>query len=294
MTAIKKYRRLEAKGLWIDAKQTNPKEVIVSIGKASIIISDKNEVPLDHWNFNSIVILKSGDAQIIVSPGLERTEKLIIKDDEMVNAITIICDYGKVPNSIIKSTHSIKIILLCIITMLFFYFPSIVRNMMLDIIKPANETILIKNLLEKQNLLGKSCKKQKETIKFEEKIKNNFQLKTGIDISITNLSLPSPLILPGGKIVIPFNWFDQKESYQEFVTLLNIALKYFEERKVFIRFLKEQKLSTLFAYILGLDVIFNLTPEFYHLTEYSKVMPTGNKLQVSDEQWLNIRNACLN
>ena len=46
MTAIKKYRRLEAKGLWIEEKQTDPKEVIVSIGKASIIISDKNEVPL--------------------------------------------------------------------------------------------------------------------------------------------------------------------------------------------------------------------------------------------------------
>ena len=54
MTAIKKYQILESKGLWIEKKGTSPKEVIVSFGKSSIIISDNNAIPLGHWNFNSI------------------------------------------------------------------------------------------------------------------------------------------------------------------------------------------------------------------------------------------------
>ena len=72
MTAIKKYRRLESKGFWVETEETHPLDVIVSIGKSSIIISDTNEVPLDHWNFNSIMISDKDEKQTTFSPGQDR------------------------------------------------------------------------------------------------------------------------------------------------------------------------------------------------------------------------------
>ena len=72
MTAIKKYRRIEAKGLWVEKNGTNPKDAIVSIGKSSITISDVNEVPHNHWNFNSITILEQDKEKTIFSPGQDR------------------------------------------------------------------------------------------------------------------------------------------------------------------------------------------------------------------------------
>ena len=58
MTALKKFGRLEAKAVWIENANSPPKSVIISFGKSSIIISDKNAFPLDHWNFNSIIVIK--------------------------------------------------------------------------------------------------------------------------------------------------------------------------------------------------------------------------------------------
>ena len=115
MTAIKKYQILEAKGLWIEAKGKAPKEVIVSIGKSSIIISDNDEVPLNHWNFNSIVVLHKNTKETIFSPGLERQEELLVQDEEMIKAMTIICEHGKIlKQPIFKSTHVRKISVLFI------------------------------------------------------------------------------------------------------------------------------------------------------------------------------------
>ena len=77
----------------------------------------------------------------------------------------------------------------------------------------------------------------------EKMIASSYGIETGVNISITKSSLPSPIILPGGMIIVPFDWFLQSESYQKFEALLNLALGTFEGRKVFIDFLKEQKLS---------------------------------------------------
>ena len=57
MTAIKKFSRLEAKAVWKENDDTPPRSVIISFGKSSIIISNENAFPLDHWSFNTIVMI---------------------------------------------------------------------------------------------------------------------------------------------------------------------------------------------------------------------------------------------
>ena len=92
MTAIKKFRRLEAKAFWKEDDNTPPRLVIVSFGKSSIIISDENAFPLDHWSFNSIIIISKSKENTIFSQGSNKIEKLILEDDEMINAIILVCN----------------------------------------------------------------------------------------------------------------------------------------------------------------------------------------------------------
>ncbi len=295
MTAIKKYTILESKGFWIDAKGSPPKEVIVSFGKSSIIMSDNNEIPLNHWDLNSIVMIEKNEIEARFSPGTERQEELIIQDEAMIEALAIICGKGKSPSGKLLKFHHFIIITGSILIMLFFFFlPNILRTVTLDIIKPNHEYVFIQKLLENENLIRNTCPKQKETKAVENKLIKKHGVVTGIDISITKTSLSSPLILPGGIIIIPFDWFQHKGSYEKFELLLSIALKSYEKRRVFIEFLQRQKLRTLLGYALGMTVQFNLQLDNYLISLYDQSIFTKTNVRVSDEEWINIRNSCLN
>ena len=91
MTAIKKFSRLEAKAVWKENDKP-PRSVIVSFGKSSIIISTENAFPLDHWSFNTIIMISKSKENTIFSQGSNKNEKLIIEDIEMINAIILICN----------------------------------------------------------------------------------------------------------------------------------------------------------------------------------------------------------
>ena len=295
MTAIKKYQILESKGFWIESKGKEVKEVIISFGKSSIIISDTNATPLDHWNFNSIVILQKRTTSTTFSPGPEREEKLIVKDEEMIEAMTIICEHSKIPSKpMLKFNHVIKLVISLLLVFFFFSLPSMLRFITLDIIEPYHEVIFVNTLLAKKDSVGNICPKQKETVELEKMIASSYGIETGINISITKSSLPSPAILPGGVIIVPFDWFLQSESYQKFEALLKLALGAFEGRKVFIYFLKEQKLSTLLYHILGLDVQFRLNLGNYYVSDNELDMATNTSNYIKDEEWISIRNSCLN
>ena len=295
MTAIKKYRRIEAKGLWIEKKGTNPKDVIVSIGKSSITISDINEVPHNHWNFNSITILEQDKEKTIFSPGQDRQEKLIIQDQEMINALNIICEYGKASKKpIIKTSFILTAIFTFLIITFVLSIPFILRLVTLDIIKPNHETIFVKNILEKKGFMKNICTKQKKTTDLEDMLVEKFDLKNRMEILITKATLPSPLLLPGRIVVIPFDWLQQNLSFKNFETLLHLGINSLKERKEFKRFLKEQKLSTIFAFNLGIQRPFELVLENYYasinIQPHHKLLP----IEISDEQWVNIKNSCLN
>ncbi len=54
MTALKKYQRLEASGLWRPAPDEQRRDVVVSIGDATLVITDTKDQPLTHWSLAAI------------------------------------------------------------------------------------------------------------------------------------------------------------------------------------------------------------------------------------------------
>ncbi len=50
MTVLAKYQRLEAQGIWRAEPEAQRRDVIVSIGKATITISAANGTALTHWS----------------------------------------------------------------------------------------------------------------------------------------------------------------------------------------------------------------------------------------------------
>ena len=54
MTALKKYARLEATALWRAGPDVQRREVIVSIGDATLVISDLKDQALTHWSLAAV------------------------------------------------------------------------------------------------------------------------------------------------------------------------------------------------------------------------------------------------
>jgi hypothetical protein len=86
MTALQKYIRLEATGQWRESKGQGPREVLVSFGKATLVLSDFKDRPLTHWSLAAIGVVGTGPGvTYALDAGAEET--LEIDDAEMNAAI---------------------------------------------------------------------------------------------------------------------------------------------------------------------------------------------------------------
>lgn len=89
MTALTDFQRLEAAGNWRAAPDDRAREVVVSVGDATLTLSDpKSEVPLSHWSLPAVTRLNPGALPAVYGPGEEGgDERLEIDDPLMIGAI---------------------------------------------------------------------------------------------------------------------------------------------------------------------------------------------------------------
>ena len=89
MTALKEFVRLEAIGLWRAGKDAQRREVIVSLGKATLTISDINGAALAHWSLAAVCRRGDLETPVLYHPDGTRDETLEL-DDEAREIITAI------------------------------------------------------------------------------------------------------------------------------------------------------------------------------------------------------------
>lgn len=86
-TALREYQRLEAPGLWRAAPGAQRREVVVSVGEASLTLTDQSERALAHWSLAALERRNPGKRPAVFAPGADAEEDLEIGDAEMVAAI---------------------------------------------------------------------------------------------------------------------------------------------------------------------------------------------------------------
>ncbi|MEL6118434.1 MAG: hypothetical protein AAFR49_02035 [Pseudomonadota bacterium] len=89
MTALDKYQRIEASGLWRPAGEAQRMDVIASIGDATLLISDMQDRPLTHWSLAAVVRANPGKRPAIYHPAGDESETLEFPgaESEMIDAI---------------------------------------------------------------------------------------------------------------------------------------------------------------------------------------------------------------
>lgn len=89
MTALSAYDRLEASGLWRSSPHDQRRDVIVSIGEATLTITDLNDQPLAHWSIPAIERSNPGQTPAYFHPDGDPGEVLELpgNETEMIKAI---------------------------------------------------------------------------------------------------------------------------------------------------------------------------------------------------------------
>ncbi|PIE08034.1 MAG: hypothetical protein CSA74_04205 [Rhodobacterales bacterium] len=89
MTALRKYQRLEAPGLWQSAPEARRLDVAVSIGDATLTLADMSGRPLAHWSLPAVRRLNPGARPALYSPSaaMDEAETLEIAEPLMIEAI---------------------------------------------------------------------------------------------------------------------------------------------------------------------------------------------------------------
>jgi len=87
MTALNEFSRLESGGIWRPDPQAQRRDVVVSFGEATLIISDTAGRPLTHWSLPAVERLNAGERPAIFTPDTDAVETLEIADDLMIDAM---------------------------------------------------------------------------------------------------------------------------------------------------------------------------------------------------------------
>ena len=129
MTALDKYTRLEALGQWRENPELPAREVVVSFGNATLLLSDMDENPLCHWAMAATSRLTLDGANAVYTPDTEGFETLEIDDAEMVEAIAQV---SRASVSIKRRTPWLRWVLLAFIIAtigaIFYAMPSLLRG----------------------------------------------------------------------------------------------------------------------------------------------------------------------
>lgn len=89
MTALTEFQRLEAQGSWRETPDSRLREVVVSVGDATLILTDpKSDLPLSHWSLPAVTRMNPGNMPAIYAPGSQSADETVEIDDPlMIEAI---------------------------------------------------------------------------------------------------------------------------------------------------------------------------------------------------------------
>lgn len=213
MTALSKYARLEATGLWRAGPNDQRREVIVSIGDATLVISDLKDQALTHWSLAAIERANPGTRPALFHPDGDPSETLEIADAEaeMIDAIETlrrVVERNRPKPGRLRLMGGIASVLL-VAAAAIFWLPGALQDHTLRVVPLVKRAAIGNALLGQiERVSGTTC----GTPRARAALSNlGTRLSAGSLIVLPAMTRSS-LHLPGGMIVLNKNLFEDFES----------------------------------------------------------------------------------
>ena len=160
MTALVEYQRLEATALWRETPDSQRREVVISLGDATLTISSMAETALSHWSLPAVKRLNPGKIPALFAPDATADELLEISEPDMIEALDRVL--GAIekrrphPGRLrvwLGGALSLVILLVCL-----FWLPGTLTNQTVRMLPQAGRAEIGQRLLaEMADLSGRPC-----------------------------------------------------------------------------------------------------------------------------------------
>jgi len=283
MTALREYQRLEATGLWRATEDDQRREVIVSIGKATLTISDANDKALTHWSLAAIERINPGQRPALFNPDSDPGETLELDHSEaaMIDAIEKL---RKAIESARPHPGRLRLVsvlgtILAVIALLVFWLPGALTRHTLSVVPEIKREAIGRELLRRIELASGAACSTPETAPVLARLAK----RTGVsEVVILPSGLKGVVHVPGGIMLISKALI---EDYDD----PSIAAGYIltERARVLVHDpLEELLVSTGPLAAFRLLTTGNLSPA--NLDYYAEQMLLAPRLALSDDQILSV------
>ncbi|MBV1868210.1 MAG: hypothetical protein KUG69_09940 [Marinosulfonomonas sp.] len=160
MTALKEFERLESSGIWHAAPDAQRRDVIVSVGDATLTISDHNETAITHWSLPAIQRVNPGKRPAVFRPGEDAAETLELDDDTLIRAIARVHSaiekrrphHGRLRLAIVGGLSLVAVFLAL------FWLPGAMIKYTASVVPETKRVAIGENLLTRiQRISGRPC-----------------------------------------------------------------------------------------------------------------------------------------
>ena len=214
MTVLAKYQRLESEGLWRPEPDAQRRDVIVSIGDATLTIAAANGTALSHWSLPAIIRRNPGQIPALYTPGEDTPESLELSDPEMIDGIeAVLRSIRRGPGSPGRLRGlAITAVILAVLAAAMVWLPGAITRYTASLVPQGARTELGTRLrAEVRRLTGPPCA-DAAGLRALEKL----QTRLFAEDRTTLLVLPSALTetahLPGGTILIGHRLVEDHET----------------------------------------------------------------------------------
>jgi len=204
MTALEQYRRLEALGLWREGPADQRREVVVSLGDATLVISTPSETALTHWSLPAIERKNPGRVPALYAPGADSTEQLELEDPDMIEALekvlTAIRRSGPHPGRLrwlLSATMGVGAMALAL-----FWLPEALTRQTVSLLPQAKRAEIGEALLDEiTRLAGRPCTAARGRAALQDLTNRVFQGTRVPGVILLPATIPDTIALPGNLIV---------------------------------------------------------------------------------------------
>lgn len=213
MTALREYQRLEAAGLWRARAKDQRRDVIVSIGDATLTIMDMKDQPVAHWSLAALERQNPGQFPAIFHPDGDPSETLELAKDQgaMLDAIEKLRQAIEVARPHPGRLRSVTVLgsLGLIAALLVFWLPGAMIRHTVTVVPEIKRKAIGQALLGRiERVSGQACSTP-ET----KSILSQLALRTGArQIVVLRAGVSSSLHLPGGIILLNRSLIEDHED----------------------------------------------------------------------------------
>ncbi|WP_299886828.1 hypothetical protein [uncultured Ruegeria sp.] len=213
MTALKQYQRIEATGLWRTSPDEQRREVVVSIGKATLTISDFNDKALTHWSLAALERQNPGDFPAIFNPDGDPDETLELAEAEttMLEAI------DRLQRAIDRSRPhpgrlrwlSVGGVVVAVLAVLLLWLPAALQSHVVSVVPGVKRQEIGDTILHRiERVSGQACASQDAQASLD-----RLARRTGVrQIVILPAGVRDSLSLPGGTVLLSRSLVEDHED----------------------------------------------------------------------------------